>query len=690
MKAAEIIIKDFFKDDKFFIIPVYQRKYDWQKENCEQLLNDIENIILTNKTHFLGTFVYQKKANADDLTEYVIIDGQQRITSMILLAKVLMEKISDEGLKQDISEMFIKNISRKIKNQLKLKPTEYDLKIFDKLMKFDELHFDNAEKNSVMYQNYLFFRENISNSDEAEKIFNAISKLKVVGILLENENPQEIFESLNSTGRELKESDLVRNYLLMPLDYSEQEELYKTYWLQIERIFPTSNEVENFMVQYLITKRKSVDVNQNGRGSKLSIKNLYPQFKKYRENKNDDVEKFLSDFYRYARFYKHFIFDENTNFDSLDELDKKFYELIYLIGAKESPIILMYLYDKYEQKIFDKETFIKFVDAMISLSFRAKICRCKGIDSQFAGNVILRLDNADNLTEEIFWNEITFGKGNYAFPNDETFKESLIHSDIYSKLKNHCKYLLYSLERYSEHSKELPKYSDATIEHIMPQKLNTQWEKYLDEKNDLQTSQILLHTLGNLTLTNYNSKLSNSDFVAKKKEYADSNYFYTKQLKNYTDWTSRQILSRAKKLSNEALKIWILPEKYNGAVLNLFGACTLDSDFEVFTGKKPDKLFISEKEFPVSTWRNLFLELLKNFYSLDTENFKQAIQFGRNNIFSDDKTKLRDALQIDENFFAEGNRSAKELLKTLKIFVENFDSLNGTNFKDEIFFTLKN
>ena len=232
------------------------------------------------------------------------------------------------------------------------------------------------------------------------------------------------------------------------------------------------------MVQYLILKRKSDSVTIGNKKFRLSNKNLYEVFKEYFvENYNDadqskNVEECLKDIYRYAKFYRLFIFSDNDNFDNLSELDKKFYELTFLLESANSPIILMYLYDKYDKNLFDEKTFINFLDAMISLIFRAKVCGYSGISSQFAGNVILRLDKK-SLNEDEFWKTITFGKGQYAFPKNEDFVKNLMEKEIFLTIKSSgCKYLLYSLEKNSEHSAELPKYSSATIEHIMPQKLN--------------------------------------------------------------------------------------------------------------------------------------------------------------------------------------------------------------------------
>jgi hypothetical protein len=388
-----------------------------------------------------------------------------------------------------------------------------------------------------------------------------------------------------------------------------------------------------------------------------------------------------------------FLFRDKTEFDKLSNLEKKFYELIFLLDATNAPIILMYLYDKFDKKFFDEETFIKFIEAMISLTFRSKLCGTKGITSQFAGNVILKLEKETFLNEDKFWEIITFGKGDYSFPNDEKFKKSLINSDLQATLKSDgCRYLLYSLEKNAEHSKELPKYSGetASIEHIMPRTLNDEW------KIDLQQHERWLNTLGNLTLTAYNSELSNFSFKKKQSIYENSGFFYTRELIKFPDWTPNQIQFRAKKLADVALKIWNLPEKYNSVIVENGNVFTLDSDLGNFTGTKPLKISVANDDKEIKNWREFLREIMKTLYTLDKNIFKQIIQ--RDNVprgrklFSSEEQNLCRPIKIDENFYVEDafDFDTETALRISKSLVENFDLEGNTNFKDDIWFTIKN
>ena len=686
MQASVMRIDDFISDKRTLVIPVYQRNYDWKEANCEKLFDDMTEAVKRNRPHFIGTFVYQHKPAAGIFQEFIIIDGQQRITSTILFARALCESTDDDALKDDIRASFIKHSKGDMRNKCKLRPTEYDRVVFEKLMSdmpFDETNFTDDEKSSAMYRNFAFFRKKISASDlSAQKLYDSIYQLNVVSILLQDENPQEIFESLNSTGLDLTQADLIRNFLLMPLAYERQTELYKNYWLKVEELLRPSDNVENFIVQYLITKRKS-DAVMETKKQRLSKRNLYETFKDYfAENFGDNnVEDFLRELLRYAKFFRRCIFDADDDFGKLSALDKKFYELTFLLDSTNAPIILMYLLERYEQNHFDEATFIKFVDAMISLVFRAKVCRYTGITTQFAGNVLARLDKSP-LTVEEFWKAITFGKGTYAFPRDKDFQEALANEKLFTTIKNSgCKYLLYSLERRAR-PKELPSYAEALIqiEHILPQTLNADWKFYLSARDDLSAHEIFLHTLGNLTLTGENSALGNSDFDAKKEIYSCSNFSYTRSLVDCPEWTSKQIQERAKRLATVALKIWTLPDEFNKRF-------NLDSDFGALTGKNPATLSIAGNEIKMPYWNHMLREIVRQLYALDKDTFRRAAK--QDNVPKRLFTATPTEHKLDDGFYMTGGFEAKICLKFAKVLTENFDALGGTNFKSEIWFTLR-
>ena len=681
-------LADFISGKKICTIPVYQRNYDWKIEHCEQLFQDLKQIISKNEDHFIGTVVFQEK-NVGTFKEQIIIDGQQRITSLILFARAIYDFAEDEQLRDEIYTAFIKN--SKYDAEFKLKPSEFDTAAFQKIMAGENF---NADEFSRMYLNYKFFKDKIAAKKELlSKFYNALYRIQIVAMKIDKEKPQEIFESLNSTGKDLTETELIRNFLLMDLNPDVQENLYKKYWLPMEQLLKTSETVETFMFQYLVSKKKSSKSMKGDKNIQISKNALYFPFKKYFDKnfygdkaKAEKVENFLADMYHNAEFYKHLIFDEDTDFENLSTLEKKFYELIYLLKTSATPIILMELNRLYEQNIFGEKVFAEMLDALISLMFRAKICRQTGADTaQNAGNILLRLEKNPPINIDSFWDSITGGNGKYNFPDDEQFKQALLSGELYLSLKDTCRYFLYKLEKNSDFAQNLPRYKDTKIDFIMPKKLNNGWKNYLDTKKDLDNHEIYFSSLGNLILT-VEDKKDGATFNDKRVKFATSKFYFTNYLQNYSDWTSKQIRRRAEILANKALKIWILPEKYNQIADTNENIFTLYSEFRNFTGRKPKTVSIFGKEENIRSWRDLMQKVLSSICEIEENIFKSAAS----DFISTNAANFREPLQIQNNLYIESNLSTQDILKVTKKIIENFDRIGNTNFTDEVWFTLKN
>ena len=688
MQASEKQFTAFISGDVTCVIPVYQRNYDWKIANCARLFDDIKNVIKEDKPHFIGTFVYKQEPAGDIFQDYVIIDGQQRIASIILFARALYD-FADAGLKKDINAKFLRHTSNvETRNVYRLRPTEIDCDVFSKIME-GVTDFTENEKRSAMFKNYDFFCKQLAAAiaqdsshaqDLPQEFFKAIHKLKVVSIQLNDENAQAIFESLNSTGLNLTQADLIRNFLFMSFEeYERQEELYKTYWRQIEELLRPLSNVENFIVQYLITRRKSNSVPVK---KQLNKTNLYEVFKEYFKKYFDsDVEACLSDMLRYAKFFRRCIFNDD-DFDKLSALDKKFYELVYLLKGTNAPIILMYLLDRHEKNLLDEATFIKFVDALISLTFRAKVCKRGGIDQQTAGNILSRL--GDSLDENSFWRAITGGKGSYTFPNNADFQAALTDNTLNETLKDNSKYFLYALEKNS--APNLPAYSEVVVEYIMPKTLNNAWKKYLRERNDSANAAQWINSAGNLALVD---KRSNTTFDSKKLRYGLSPFSFTRAISGCSTWTSNQIQARAKKLAAAALKVWTLPDEFNATIKSTENLFYLDSDFSACKGRKLASYSFLGETKTISDWSKFVLEIAKQLYTLDENIFLQATQMDnvpkRKNLFTSEPTNL----QIADGYYMTLQCDTESCLKIAKALVENFDRLSDNNFKDDIWFTLK-
>lgn len=688
-----------------FVIPVYQRNYDWEKVQCKQLIEDIKAIIKTENSHFIGTICIKPEG----CHSCVIIDGQQRITTILLIFKAIHDLSEEVLFKEEIKDSFLIDKYAINEVKLKLKPIKKDESVFTKLIEnevFNEKNFDEIEKNSNVYNNYIFIKDIISENIKNElytlrDIKDAVERLEIVELELENENPQIIFESLNSTGLDLTDSDLIRNYLLMSLNYTDQEYLYNNYWRKIEGFLHNDNKIlEDFMVYYLITKKRSSSTMHNGKVAQITSNKLYASFKRdypsINRNNIIEVEDCFKEILQYASYYNHFIFDETTVRENLNNVDKLFYDLIYLMNSKDSIIVLMYLWDKYEKGKIDLKILVEAIKALISFAIRADICDKIGLSKQFSALMIQRLDKMKNSIDFIkdFWDALTMGSGSYAFPKDNEFKFALETKPIYTLLgSKKTKYILYELEK-KVNSKEIQIYSEGTIEHIMPQTLSNKWRKDLSNLNDLSNYESYLHLLGNLTLTGYNSELGNETFEKKKLEYIKSNYANTRQIVKYKNWSSKEIKERGKYLIDICLKLWELPEDYNkqnnvsiGIIYNL------ETDFNLFTNTKPAEVNFIGGTTKVKNWNELVASVLTDCYTIDNWVFLKLLNYngfyGNKVYLNTSSVNMTNPIEIEKSgIYVDTGNSVVVNLRLIEKVLEFYDEKKGSDLVKDFSFTL--
>lgn len=695
MDAHKTDIYAFITHVPRFIIPVYQRNYDWKPENCKQLFSDIERIANDNtETHFIGT-ICTKSATRH---QCIIIDGQQRLTSIMLLSKAIYHNSNDKHIKNQARHLLF-NEREDINVRMRLKPIKKDEIIFAKLVnqdEFDEEVFTDDEKNSNVFTNYLSFVEMIKKTKiEFEDILDAIERLELVELEVERENPQVIFESLNSTGLDLTNTDLLRNYLLMALDYNTQEKLYLKYWLEMEDMLGSDN-IEKFMLYYLIMKKKSNNLSDDDRTVRITSNNLYYAFKRTYPNMSylrtsDNVELLLKDMHKYAKLYRDFI---SQTPHTKDKMYKKFFELFTQLDSTDTAIFLMPIYEKYKNNEVSTDDFLEALDIIISYIFRSKVCKRYGMTTQIAALSLQRFEKIKDTTKcftDKIYEVLMMNKGNYAFPKDSDFRKELIHTDIYKSLRSTgCRYLLGKIERHL--SKESVEVIDASIEHIVPQTLSNEWKAYLLNKEDLSNYEIFVHTLGNLALTKYNSELSNDCFAEKKKIYSSSNFNYTKKISEYSEFTSKQIYNRAEKLANLALQIWKLPEKYNqmsgyavGTVYNL------DSDINSFGGKNPDIIGICGEEFKITDWIDFWIKFNEVIYKIDKDlyNKMSRLDNGIWNPLISNVQNYKFSHKLDDGLFLNTIMIPYNILIYISEMINYIDKVKGTNYRDEIWITVR-
>ncbi|WP_349925476.1 DUF262 domain-containing protein [Bacillus altitudinis] len=557
MKASETNLLKFLQGTKQFIIPIYQRKYSWTTEQCRQLWNDIMRVSNDPdiKGHFVGSVVYIEKGlyQISAVPQLLVIDGQQRLTTLTLMLLALGRAIKESGKKFDITSKKIMNyylVNNEEEEDLyhKLLLTQADKETLLRLINDDELPNEYSPR---VYENFHFFVDQIQKSDiDLNMLYFGLSKLFIVDIALDrdHDNPQLIFESLNSTGLELSQADLIRNYVLMKLEPKEQEVLYKKYWHPMEKSFGNLDEssiFDRFIRDYLTVK--------TGRIPK--IKNVYVNFKEYLfQNQDIGIEEILKDVYQFSKYFVLLAFQT--------ESDKDINQVLRDIDSLKVDVsypFLLEVYDDYHQHIISKSDFIAILKLVESYVFRRAIC---GVPTNSLNKTFSTMSK--QIVKDMYLESVQVilkKKDSYRrFPSNDEFTRELEVKDVYN-LRNR-NYLLRKLENHER--KEIVDIECYTIEHIMPQnkKLSDEWKHDLGEDWEYIHNNYL-HTLGNLTLTRYNSELSDKPFKVKRDlegGFADSPLRLNRGLGQLEVWNEQEMKNRGKRLAEQALLVWEYPE----------------------------------------------------------------------------------------------------------------------------------
>lgn len=665
MQVQQIPIYQFLEGSgKSFVVPVYQRDYAWTKVNCQKLWDDLIN--LSNglqEDHFLGTLV----TIGSGFEEYTIIDGQQRLTTVSLLLKALhtflendiTKSTEDTRLSEQLMDFLINKYSEKNNERIRLKPNKQDRIAFENLFKKN----DGGNLTSNIVNNYNFFLEKICSGElKPQKIFDAFRKLKIVLIDLVRgqDNPQLIFESLNSTGVDLKAGDLIRNYILMDLEPNKQDELYKNYWVSIERL---SGDTAEFMRNYLIFKLKTF----------VKRDDVYNYFKKFTlDSFGRDKEEILKDLLIFSEFYSWFVQIKKNPSNELNECLSRLNKL-------EFTICHPYLFDLFNDLKLGKinESVVKNVLITIeSYAFRKLI-----VDNSTQGLNKLFVTLSKEIKKESSWNEEYEEILNYTLlekrvsqrvPNNEEFKNALINKEIYRLQSKNKNFLLESLENYK--SAYPINIEDLTVEHIMPQKLTKDWKSKLGE-NWKEIHEKYLHTLGNLSLTARNSELSNHSFEDKQQiDFQTSKLKLNFKLDNLTLWNKEKILERAKTLIKNAEQIWQYPTTRYSKPTPEEQIFDLESE-DSFSGSKPSRLFLENDKngVEIKTWRELLLNTCNFLY-----NFSPTVFVSIENseefewMFYKNKSKSN-VLEFFDGHFIEAGLSSNHIVRILKRLCERIN-----------------
>ena len=580
MKATEANLLKFLRKSPQFVIPIYQRNYSWTEAQCRQLWADLMRAGRDDKVkaHFIGSIVYVERGLSTVTTEeaLLVIDGQQRLTTSTLLIAALAEHFKTHN----VAELLDAFSFKKLRNYYLLNPDEdgdrhYKLILSetdkDTLLALLQDTPMPAQSSTRITENYALFQSLIEeHQQELEAICQGLAKLVIVDVALDRsqDNPQLIFESMNSTGLELSQADLIRNYILMGLEPKLQTELYNTYWRPMEKAFGQAAYVvhfDAFMRHYLTTKTGEIP----------NVREVYLAFKAFAQKQPDThtrTRDLVADIHAYALYYCAMALGTETDAG----LKQAFHDLRELKVDVAYPFLLD-VYHDYKQGRLNNDEALQIVRLVESYVFRRAICAIptNSLNKTFAG--LSRTLKKDRYLESV-QAALLLLPSYRRFPKDEEFQREIKLRDLYNFRSR--SYWLRRLENHGR--KERVVVEDYTIEHILPQNedLSPEWQQELGP--DWQRIQEeWLHTLGNLTLTGYNSEYSDFPFAYKRDQVTDKNGnpigFASSPLKlnlglgAVAQWDEAAIKARAERLATDAAKVWKVPALDN-SVLDAYRA----------------------------------------------------------------------------------------------------------------------
>ncbi|WP_131126891.1 DUF262 domain-containing protein [Helicobacter pylori] len=566
MTAIQSTVNDFFAlTSTIFSIPVYQRNYTWAEENCEKLLQDIISISQNKKTHFMGSITYilhhiDDEKSLRQLQEFVIIDGQQRVTTIMLLLKAIETKIPNEEIKKEIDGLL--NLSGQ---KLRLKPIKSDKEAFDLVMQNRSHEIQGV---SHIRNNYKFFTKELDNyiskGYRIEEIYGAFLRLKIVAIGLElgEDDPQVVFESINATGVQLKGLDLIRNYLMMGENSDNQNRLYKTYWVPLED-WLGERDLNDFIKTYL-------RIYFEDRFKEGEREVYYTLKDHHRDNFPNDIQGLMSDMCEYGRIYQIFL-DRDHYFlhrgdpQQLANLRLRVKDLVKIKFGVAKPFVLRCARD-FEEGRLDYENFCEILQILISYFVRRSVC---GDSTPTLTRVLYSLyRQLENVSADALKHYLGKNVGQAVFPNDDKIKAAFLVRNAYAA-NQVCKFILLEIEKLS--NAEPPKEENLEVEHFYPKTPTQEWR---DRVGDYFTfEQDYLNNFGNLTLSGQNQRLGNKPYEAKialMEEYSSlhlNDYF----INNTDSWGIEEVRKRSEYLADQFCQVGLfkdLPKEYRTREIN--------------------------------------------------------------------------------------------------------------------------
>ncbi len=588
------------------VIPVYQRNYDWRIKHCAKLFDDIEDIVRTSREgHFFGAVVGH---NEDSFT-YVVIDGQQRLTTTSLLILALVRSMKSGAIATEkpkladrIQSEYLLMRDENDEIKFKLKPVKNDNAAYIRL-----LNGDDPIESSAVTANYNYFLERLARTHlTAEQVWGAIERLEVMllEVKLPQDDPQRIFESINSTGLELSEADKIRNIVLMGLKTHEQTDLYENYWNRIEK--SVEYRTDWFIRLYLVSKT----------GRTPRVDGVYEAFRAFQASSPSNIRAMLTEMRAYAD-HCHKLNTASTGITRADKRLRRF----NLVKHDVALPLLMPLVGELEAGTVSDDDFTETIGVIDTYIFRRFVSSVptNGLNKVFASSYTetRRLRTGTTATfAEVLAYLLTRRGGSGRFPEDDEFAEAFATRDFYKTQAENRTYTFECLENNtSNDSRDIAKALDdldISIEHIMPRTLTAAWKQHLgSEYENIHATWV--NRIGNLTVTGYNSTYSNDPFESKKVRengFADSPYRLNKLVKSSEKWTEDEMHSRTVELQEIALKYWPYPTSTFAPVVAPLPALPMGDD-ESFTNRVISAFEFQGERKTVASWKDTVVEVVR-------------------------------------------------------------------------------
>jgi uncharacterized protein with ParB-like and HNH nuclease domain len=587
MQASETKLRQLIEGQKQYVVPLFQRPYSWSEKQWKTLWTDVveQSRHDDGRPHFFGSIVTTPaKSVPQGVGKYLLIDGQQRITTIQALLAAIRDsavRLGDAKLPERIDGQYLTNPYEENDERLKVLPTQDDRAAFRAIVRKEEI------PESRLRMCYQFFLSKLrpKTVGQLETIHLAVvDRLSLVSITCdEHDNPHLIFESLNAKGEKLTPADLIRNFLLMRVHVGEQSRLFQTYWLPIQQALGAS--LTEFVRHFLMKE-----------GQILKEADVYFELKDRLANSTPaQAVDFLRDLHRHGMFYARFI-DPTQEGDA--EVAERLDRLRRLKFTVAYPFLLR-VFDAFDAGSLSPEQLLQALDVLESFLVRRSICN---MPTNQLRRMLPPVFDAAGGAGPAFLDGLRKQLGGKRCPDDETFATALATEPLYSTAEKNARLrlILERLERSFNH-REPAAFSGTQIEHVMPQTLTPEWVQEVGEEVEEHWSS-LLHTLGNLTLTNYNAQMSNNPYQDKRKELAGSHFVLNRYFAEVERWSSDAIRKRGDALAQRALKIWC----------NIEGTRS-PSEAEKQSSLPPVKIRFREAQQPVKNWKDAFLKLLVQF-----------------------------------------------------------------------------